>query len=368
MSKSNPWHVVLVGGLCLWLAGCGTPNPPLPPALELPEAASDLKAVRKGNRVTLSWTVPERTTEGRRVGRLGATRICRSFSGPMTDCVLRESVTDFVQVTTGPAGKGGNSVVSASYTDTLGAAEQAQNATGVATYAVEVLNPHERSAGLSNQVYVAAAPVLTPPEGFLATVTAGGVRLRWKEVADGQAGERVKHLYRIYRREEGKNEVVAGEVGLGEVDPDAPRQFVDFGFEWEKNFVYRLTTVSVVTRAGAAEVQVEGDDAPPVTVFAHDVFPPAAPAEVQAVFSGAGQQPFVDLTWTANSEADLAGYNVYRREAGAAAGKMNSELVKTPAFRDSAVAAGKTYLYRVTAVDARGNESARSEETGEEVP
>jgi hypothetical protein len=367
MSKSNIWRVGLVGGLCLLLAGCGTPNPPLPPALELPETVSDLKAVRKGSRVMLAWTVPQRTTEGRRVGRLGATRICRSFSGVMSVCVVRERVTDFVQVTTGPAGKGGETVVTASYTDTLSVTEQAQNASGMATYAVEVLNPHERSAGLSNQVQVAAAPVLAPPEGFQATVTAGGVGLSWEEVADDLPAERVKHLYRIYRREEGKNEVAAGQVVLGEVAPGAPRQFLDTGFEWEKNFVYRLTTVSAVTRPGAAEVQVEGDDAAPVEVFAHDVFPPAAPVGVQAVFSGAGQQPFVDLTWVANSEGDLAGYNVYRW-AGAAVGKINVELVKTPAFRDSAVAAGKTYLYRVTAVDARGNESARSVEAGEELP
>ena len=76
------------------------------------------------------------------------------------------------------------------------------------------------------------------------------------------------------------------------------------------------------------------------------------------------------------TNADLAGYNVYRLEAGAETGsgagekmvKVNSELVKSPAYRDSAVESGKTYTYSVTAVDVRGNESGRSEETGEAVP
>jgi len=80
------------------------------------------------------------------------------------------------------------------------------------------------------------------------------------------------------------------------------------------------------------------------------------------------QQKFVDVTWVPNTENDLAGYNVYRHEQNEAAARINGELVKTPAFRDSNVAAGHTYFYSVTAVDLRGNESARSQETSETVP
>jgi fibronectin type 3 domain-containing protein len=48
--------------------------------------------------------------------------------------------------------------------------------------------------------------------------------------------------------------------------------------------------------------------------------------------------------------------------------RLNSDLVKSPSYRDSAVASGKTYTYSVSAVDVRGNESLRSEETSESVP
>jgi fibronectin type 3 domain-containing protein len=68
------------------------------------------------------------------------------------------------------------------------------------------------------------------------------------------------------------------------------------------------------------------------------------------------------------TNADLAGYNVYRSEANSAAIKLNSELVKSPSYRDSAVASGKTYSYAVSAVDVRGNESQRSEQSSESVP
>ena len=109
-------------------------------------------------------------------------------------------------------------------------------------------------------------------------------------------------------------------------------------------------------------------DSPPQKVFTKDVYPPAVPNGLQAVFSGPGQPPFIDLLWAPNTEADLAGYNVYRREEGAQPAKINSELVKSPAFRDVNVISGKTYWYSVSAVDARGNESARSEESSESVP
>jgi len=118
-------------------------------------------------------------------------------------------------------------------------------------------------------------------------------------------------------------------------------------------------------------VQVEGDDSPVIRVVAHDIFPPSVPAGLQAAYSGEGQKPFIDLIWAPVASADLAGYNIYRREANSAKGrptKLNAELVKSPSYRDAEVSSGKTYIYSVSAVDVRGNESARSDEASEPVP
>ncbi len=143
---------------------------------------------------------------------------------------------------------------------------------------------------------------------------------------------------------------------------------LDSSFEWEKTYDYRLTVVTSITKPSGAE-QVEGDDSAAIRVFAHDVFPPAAPTGLQAVFSGPGQKAFIDLVWAANDERDLAGYNVYRRESdGEAPQKISSELLKAPAMRDPNISPGHEYSYSVTAVDLRGNESPRSEEAHESVP
>ena len=99
---------------------------------------------------------------------------------------------------------------------------------------------------------------------------------------------------------------------------------------------------------------------PPAEIFTKDIYPPAQPVGLQAVFSSVGQKPFVDLTWAPNSETDVAGYNVFRRSAGGEWQKLNQKPVPVPSFRDETVQPGTKYQYSVSAVDLRGNESQRS--------
>ncbi len=68
------------------------------------------------------------------------------------------------------------------------------------------------------------------------------------------------------------------------------------------------------------------------------------------------------LTWTANSEPDLAGYNVYRSAvSGGSVTKLNSAPVTGTTYDDAPPGTG-TFYYVVTAVDTSGNESAPSAE------
>jgi hypothetical protein len=69
-----------------------------------------------------------------------------------------------------------------------------------------------------------------------------------------------------------------------------------------------------------------------------------------------------------DTDSDLAGYNVWRRQEGEPVSKLNAEVVKTPAFRDQSVQSRRTYYYSVSAIDLRGNESERSQGASEAVP
>ena len=355
------------------LASCGTPGIPEPPSLELARPVRDLRAVRKGNEVHLAWSVPEETTDHQTFRHVGPTRICRNVGSFLHGCG-----TPVVELPTPKAESKQRSVFSrrrapksqkpvppqTAYTDQLSPSLQMQSPTSNLVYAVSVLNSHGRSAGLSDQVQVPSAPTLPPPENLRARLTAEGVLLAWNAVSAREIPG-LHYAYRVYRRDVQTNkDSVAGEVPVsGEANPT----LLDTGFEWEKTYEYRLTVVTVVEQASGA-AQVEGDDSSPIQVMAHDVFPPKPPTGLQAVFSGPGQKPFIDLVWGGNTEADLAGYNVYRHEAAGESVKINTELVKTPAFRDSDVVPGHQYFYSISAVDVRGNESPRSEEASETAP
>lgn len=352
-----------------FLAGCGAPGIPIPPSLELAKPVTDLRAFRQGDKVYLAWSAPVETTERRAIRHPGPTRICRSLGTPITECGLPAGEVppaNAAQARPLPIKKNAPAPrMILSFTDTIPASLQA-HPTSQVTYAVEVLNESHRSAGLSNQAPVPAAPTLPPPANFGAQVTAEGVVLSWTADPPPSETPGLRHLYRVYRRQQGTNtDTLAGELPLG----NAPAlRLVDHSFEWEQTYSYRAAVVTLIAQDGKSDLQVEGDDTPTVTIFAHDVFPPPVPSGLQAVFSGVGQAPFVDLVWAPDTEADLTGYNIFRREESGQLAKINSDLVKTPNYRDTNVQSGKTYFYSVSAVDARGNESARSEEANEAVP
>jgi hypothetical protein len=85
-----------------------------------------------------------------------------------------------------------------------------------------------------------------------------------------------------------------------------------------------------------------------------DLTPPAQPTGVTSSLTSQA----VTLTWNANTETDLAGYNVYR--SGSATGpftKLNSALLTTPRYQDTTAPAVTTSYYQVEAVDQLGNRS-----------
>ena len=86
---------------------------------------------------------------------------------------------------------------------------------------------------------------------------------------------------------------------------------------------------------------------------------PAVPGGVIAM-GGDGE---VDLVWNANTEPNLAGYNVYRGTTSSGPyAQLNGALITMASYNDAPVANGTTYYYVVTAEDTTPVESAFSAE------
>jgi hypothetical protein len=342
------------GWLCILafagLTACGVPGIPKPPSLNLPRPVTDLRAVRKGDRVYLAWTAPTETTDNLPLHHPGGVVVCRSPGAMRPGCA--GGVLPVSQPQSSAQSK-------STFIDAIPASLLGSDPNSQIFYAVTILNQNYRSAGISNVVAVPAMVAPAAPSDFYAQITTDGVVVSWK----GTQAATVKQFYRVYRRaERTTTDAVAGEEPLGST------QLADHNFAWEKTYSYRATVVTVIHVEGKPDTEFESADTPAVKVFVHDVFPPAVPTGLQAVFSGVGQEPFIDLIWAPDTDADLAGYNVYRREEGGEAWKINAGVVTAPAFRDMNVVTGHTYFYAVSAKDVRGNESARSEEMSEAMP
>jgi hypothetical protein len=333
----------------------------------------DLRAVRKGNKVELIWSQPLAITSRQStVSHLVSANICRSISSqvpalsdPIAACAQSVGKVTFKKssgaVANATYGKS-NTEITMRFTDSLPEGPENESLQ-FAIYNLELRDDHGRTAGFSNSVPVLLTP--TPAvEEFHSQVDERGVYLIWQDGIENRPSS-VQFDYRIYRREKGSSRKTAIPYLRALIHTREGDRWtgVDTNIEWEKTYSYWVTPVAkVYAENGNLISEIQGEDSAPIQVTAHDLFPPAVPERLLAKVSHSPKSKFVDLIWAPNTEKDVAGYNVYRREEGGQMARINSAPITMLSFQDTNVAAGRTYWYCISAVDLRANESAKSQE------
>lgn len=366
MDAVGRWGVAaLVLALAAGAAGCGTPAAPQPPSLNLPDRVTDLAAVRTGDQVTLTWTMPKKTTDKLLLKGEIPARVCRSGGGGRCEPLG-------AALTFAPAAK-------ARFSDALPANLGAGDAR-VVTYFVELINRNGRSAGLSNGASVVAGGAPAAIVALHAAVRKAGVELHW--AADHEAA-----AVRLRRTlvSPPKPAAAGGRGPLVEpretveqsllVEDGSQGGALDRTVRFGEVYDYRAQRVARVT-VGGETLELDGELSAPVRVDVLDIFPPEAPTGLAAVATapepgvvGTQAQPSIDLSWQPVAENDVAGYIVYRREGAGEWQRISPQQpVVGPAFHDTQVQAGHTYEYAVSAIDQSGHESARSTEARETTP
>jgi hypothetical protein len=360
-SRGLEFHAAILILALSALLGCGVPGAPLPPSADIPRFVGDLKAVRKGDTVSLTWTTPTETSDGELIRKPGKMLVQRALRSGQSSELVFQTISELPLQPTLKDGRAELATATDSLTNLLH-----PGGAGFAVYMVLAQGHNGKSFGLPNRVSVPLVPNLAPPQKISASPVPTGIMLGWEPsgIVPATANAQTQYAYKILRRLQGAKEPVL----VKQVNAASPeKNFIDTGIEWEKSYQYWIVPVTL-WQDGARKGEIEGDDSPVAEVLAHDSFPPVNPSGVEAVYSPAAPNSFIDITWTANTEPDLAGYNVYRRRENEQLVKINSELVKTPRFADPGVQPGMKYFYSVTAVDLRGNESGKSQETSETVP
>ncbi len=376
-------------GWLVLLAGCGLAANPQPPTLWLPTPVKDLTATRVGDEVHLHWTMPKETTDKVMLKGDQRAHFCWEREAPIAEKPAATGKARSGKVGA-PAPKIGPDPCRALADEMFPPdkpadftvkmpAEFVAGAPQAVAFFVELQNHAGKTAGPSNAAWVATGAAPPGVTGLRLETRAEGVVLHW----DGAApqAQMVLRIHRTLVRRAGapgpaatKSSGANGgpspeeqvlEVDLDKVDPGVALDHdVVLDHEW-KYWVERVLKGEIDKHA----LETAGQPSQTVTIDAKDVFPPAVPAGVAAVADAEARA--IDLSWTPDTDADLAGYVVYRRDvtAGTAMERISGKsLVAPPSFGDTTVAAGHRYAYAVSAVDRDGNESARSGEVEEELP
>jgi len=351
--------VAAIGGLAL--AGCGMPGAPQPPSLQLPNRVEDLSAVRAGDQVALTWTMPTRTTDKVALKGPIAARICRGQNSA-APC----NVAATLEFAPG---------ADAAFTDAL-PSDLASGAPRPLTYFVELVNRKGRCAGLSNGAGILAGQAPAPITGLTAEVRRDGVVLQWAPAPPDSPPTAVR-LLRTLLTPLAKT---AGQDALSAPREPAQRNLLvadgasgralDSDIHFGESYEYRAQRVVRIAENGQT-LELASQVSAPIRVDAPDIFPPAVPQGLAAVATAGenGNPPAIDLSWQPVTDANLAGYIVYRRENSGDWQRISpAQPVDGPGFHDANVQPGHTYEYAVSAIGQNGRESARSAETEETVP
>ncbi|MBW4037486.1 MAG: hypothetical protein HIU91_01190 [Acidobacteria bacterium] len=394
-----------LAGAALTVVGCASPGPPKAPTLHLPALVTDLTASRVGDAVTLHFTVPSQTTDKLAVrdGQLTG-EFCREVEHQVCVAVPSSKVT----VATQGANGARNEV---HWADALPAPLDS-GAPRLLGYRVEFFNALGRTAGWSAEAFTVAGAAPAKVEGLTVEGSRLGVVVAWQPeaVSESQGGEvliertdlkvtaapakaaaakpavktRTKtEPMRVARKKPElalsrpghaaeKAMVWMGTRQSGEGQPD---RVLDTTAVPETPYDYsalRRVTVAL----GGHEMEMRSEPTAVVEFTLREVYPPRVPTGLRAVgyfenesaTEGVPGKYAVDLVWEPVDEAGavvpLAGYNVDRQRvdaAGAAEGareRLNVAPVREPSFHDATAQPGVSYKYSVTAVDAKGNESA----------
>ncbi len=365
-----PFFVLLAAGVAeVFLVGCASPGAPVTRNTQKPQAITDLSAAQSGNFFVLSFTLPTKTARGQNLAGTPAVEIYREFqtTPPGT---LEHKQKPRLLVTIPPQMVSRYSEAGrVTFPDVLTPQDFSEHAGAEAVY--EVRTRVGRSvSGPSNSVRMPILSLPQPIQDLRAQIADSAVELAWSAPETSSAASAQPALtYNIYRAEvpsgssaqtlekqaSATRSGAASEENFKLLGESSQPSYTDHSAESGRTYAY---VVRSTARYPAGSVESQDSNRAQLTFTLAS--PPAVPEHLVATIAHANQQnsSAVELSWSISPDTTLAGYNVYRSETEPETGtRVNSTLILVPVFRDSSVAQGQKYFYRVTAVSRAGAES-----------
>jgi hypothetical protein len=343
---------VLILAGALW--GCGKKALPVAPESSAPEAVADLRAWVKEEEVFLSWGFPSRNKDGTRLDDLRGFRVLRQTRplGPSScpECPLKIDTVGRIDLQFPREGRVEGR--RAWWQD------RSLNPQNEYLYTVVGYNRSQTSGAESNRVKISFAQPpaavgqvkIKPDDRLLEVSWDFEPRLKNGEIMNDPGG------FNVYRRSGG------GDFGFLPVNPEPISQspYRDVRLENGKRYEYVVRALR-----NFHGTLIEGPASVAETGVPEKTVPPSEPTGLSGAMRREAGKMGVELRWNRNPEADIVGYDLYRREKGAEPWrKLNSQIIADPFFFDATADPRKTYIYRLKAIDnsPRRNQSEFSRE------
>jgi hypothetical protein len=315
-------------GTILLSFSCGYVGPVLPPSPQLPTAVTDLHAVQRGDQIVITFNTPSHTTDSLSIRRFSEIDLRIGTAPAPFDFDQWAAGAQQYSLTPPPPNDPDNPQ-SIPVTKSIPASAWAGKRVTIAVRMAIKKTDHYSS--WSNRAILNVISPLEPPV-VKAEPTAQGVLLSWAKQTPGAR-------FRIFRQGPADQQPI--ELGTSD-HPD----YLDTTAQYDTAYAYTVI---------ATQRFAESLPSAPVRITMSDTFAPSVPASITALTG----PDSIEVSWQRSPEADLKGYYVYRSVNGGPFERQGS-LLGVPTFSDHNVEHGKTYQYKVSAVDQKNNESAKS--------
>jgi len=336
---------------------CGKKGPLQMPLVREPQAVSQLAARQRGTHVLLEWKNPTKYADGRALEAIGAIEIwtCDGPAGTKPGpSASRPPVSGAAMVRRLGPGESGLTGADparpgAALAFLLPLVRLPGRPSGALTFYIRVLDERRRPSVFSAPASLEPRACPQPPSLEAVRVEKDRLILSWappESNVDGSSPAAVAG-YTVLRSEE------QGPFRPLTAAPVAGPPFEDREFRFGRTYAYVVRSCA----PGTGPV-VESDDSEALTASPRDVFAPDPPSGL----IGLAGPDAVSLSWNPCPDADLAGYRVWRREAGEGEfAPLSVGLVPDPAFTDDTARRCAAYVYAVSACDRAGNEGPKSQ-------
>jgi predicted small lipoprotein YifL len=167
------------------------------------------------------------------------------------------------------------------------------------------------------------------------------IKLKWTRPALNMSNKPIQYItgYRVYKR------IQKGPFLLANKESVLQEFYEDMDTGKDGEYFYRVSAIM--------SKEIESDVSNTVSVKVKDIFPPDPPANLISFKT----EDHIFLTWNPVEDKDLDFYKVFRKSDPEAEFKLIVDRLNQNFYKDIGLKQGNTYIYTVSAVDLKGNES-----------